>query len=323
MKKKNYKKIAKNVIDLEIKALKKLKNSINNSFNEAVDAIVNCQSKVILCGVGKSGLIAAKISATLSSVGTPSFSLSANDCSHGDLGSISKKDILILISYSGSSEELRNIIKYANRNKIQLIGIVSKRNSILYKTSDIKLLIPEVAEAGLGIVPTSSTINQLSIGDALAVASLNKKKISKKDFKNFHPSGSLGAQLKTVEDLMLTKDKIPFINEGSNMKDALKIITQKKLGTLIVKNKKGNTTGIITDGQIRRVSQKNNFLHSLQIKKVMTKNPIKVNKEILAIKALTIMNEKKITSLCVYGLPNKSKTIGIIHIHNLLDNNIG
>ncbi|NMN67489.1 arabinose-5-phosphate isomerase [Candidatus Pelagibacter ubique] len=323
MKKKNYKKVAKNVIDLEIKALKKLKSSINNSFNEAVDAIVNCQSKVILCGVGKSGLIAAKISATLSSVGTPSFSLSANDCSHGDLGSISKKDILILISYSGSSEELRNIIKYANRNKIQLIGIVSKKNSILYKASDIKLLTPEVAEAGLGIVPTSSTINQLSIGDALAVASLNKKKISKKDFKNFHPSGSLGAQLKTVEDLMLTKDKIPFINEGSNMKDALKIITQKKLGTLIVKNNKGNTTGIITDGQIRRVSQKNNFLHSLQIKKVMTKNPIKVSKEILAIKALAIMNEKKITSLCVYGLPNKSKTIGIVHIHNLLDNNIG
>tara|TARA_B100000767_G_scaffold142502_1_gene134620 strand:+ start:229 stop:1200 length:972 start_codon:yes stop_codon:yes gene_type:complete len=323
MKKKNYKKVAKNVIDLEIKALKKLKRSINNSFDEAVDAIVNCQSKVILCGVGKSGLIAAKISATLSSVGTPSFSLSANDCSHGDLGSISKKDILILISYSGSSEELRNIIKYANRNKIQLIGIVSKKNSILYKASDIKLLTPEVAEAGLGIVPTSSTINQLSIGDALAVASLNKKKISKKDFKNFHPSGSLGAQLKTVEDLMLTKDKIPFINEGSNMKDALKIITQKKLGTLIVKNNKGNTTGIITDGQIRRVSQKNNFLHSLQIKKVMTKNPIKVSKEILAIKALAIMNEKKITSLCVYGLPNKSKTIGIVHIHNLLDNNIG
>ena len=130
MKKKDYKKIAKNVIDLEIKALKKLKNSINNSFNNAVEAISKCQSKVILCGVGKSGLIAAKISATLSSVGTPSFSLSANDCSHGDLGSISKKDVLILLSYSGSTEELKNIIKYANRNKITLIGIMSKK--ILY-----------------------------------------------------------------------------------------------------------------------------------------------------------------------------------------------
>jgi len=175
MKKKDYKKIAKKVIDLEIKALKKLKSSINNSFNEAVDAITKCQSKVILCGVGKSGLIAAKISATLSSVGTPSFSLSANDCSHGDLGSISKKDILILISYSGSTEELKNIIKYANRNKILLIGIMSKKNSILYKASDVKLLIPEVIEAGLGIVPTSSTISQLSIGDASSCGNFKQK----------------------------------------------------------------------------------------------------------------------------------------------------
>ena len=205
MKKKDYKKIAQKVIDLEIKALKKLKSSIDNSFNEAVRVITKCQSKIILCGVGKSGLIAAKIAATLSSVGTPSFSLSANDCSHGDLGSISKKDVLILISYSGSTEELKNIIKYANRNKITLIGIMSKKNSILYKASDIKLLIPEVTEAGLGIVPTSSTINQLSIGDALAVATLDKKKINKQDFKKYHPSGNLGAKLKTVEEIMFIK----------------------------------------------------------------------------------------------------------------------
>ena len=322
MKKKDYKIIAKNVIDLEIKALKKLKSSINNSFSSAVEAIAKCQSKVILCGVGKSGLIASKISSTLSSVGTPSFALSANDCSHGDLGSISKKDILILISYSGSTEELKNIIKFANRNKVTLIGIMSKKNSILYKASDIKLLIPEVTEAGLGIVPTSSTINQLSIGDALAVATLNKKKINKNDFKKFHPSGNLGAKLKTVEDIMLTKEKIPFISENSNMKEALRVITQKKLGTLIVKNKKNKTTGIITDGQIRRVSQKNDNFHMLQIKKIMTKNPIKIDKEVLAAKALSIMNENKITSLCVYNKPYKSKTIGIIHIHSILENNI-
>jgi len=322
MKKKDYKKIAKNVIDLEIKTLKKLKNSINNSFNDAVEAITKCQSKVILCGVGKSGLIAAKISATLSSVGTPSFSLSANDCSHGDLGSISKKDVLILISYSGSTEELKNIIKYANRNKIILIGIMSKKNSILYKASDIKLLIPEVTEAGLGIVPTSSTISQLSIGDALAVATLNKKKINKKDFKNFHPSGNLGAQLKTVEDVMLIKEKIPFINEDASMKDALRIISLKKLGTLIVINNKGKTSGIITDGQIRRVNQKYSNLHNLRVKTVMTKNPIKVNKEILASKALSIMNDNKITSLCVNSISNKNKTIGIVHIHNILQNDM-
>ena len=315
MKKKDYKEIAKNVIDLEIKALKKLKSSINNSFNDAVDAITKCQSKVILCGVGKSGLIGAKISATLSSVGTPSFSISANDCSHGDLGSISKKDVLILISYSGNSEELKNIIKYANRNKVMIIAIVSKKNSLLYRSADIKLYIPEVEEAGLGIVPTSSTINQLSIGDSLAVATINKKRISKKDFKKFHPSGSLGEKLKTVEDLMLTKDKIPFINENSSMKKALKIITQKKLGTLIARNSNGNTTGIITDGTIRRANEKNSNLQTLNVKSVMTKNPINVSKDMLAEKALSIMNQKEITSLCVN---NNKKTIGILHIHSIL-----
>ena len=322
MQKKDVKKIAKDVIDLEIIALKKLKKSINNSFDEAVNVISKCQSKVIICGVGKSGLIGAKIAATLSSVGTPSFSLSANDCSHGDLGSISKKDILILISYSGSTEELKNIIKYANRNKITLIGIMSKKNSLLYKASDIKILTPEVTEAGLGIVPTSSTINQLSIGDALAVATLKKKKISKKDFKKFHPSGNLGAKLKTVEDLMLTKNNIPFINENSNMKKALKIITNKKLGTLIVTNKKGITKGIITDGQIRRMSQKNENLHKLKVREIMTRNPLKVDKETLGVKALSIMNENKITSLCVYDNLKKNKTIGIVHIHNIIENNI-
>ena len=320
MKKKNYKKIAKQVIQLEINALKKLKNSITGSFNEAVDVISKCQSKVILCGVGKSGLIAAKISATFSSVGTPSFSLSANDCSHGDLGSISKKDVLVLISYSGSTEELKNIIKYANRNKITLIGIMSKKNSILYKASDIKLLIPEVTEAGLGIVPTSSTINQLSIGDALAVAILNKKKINQTDFKKYHPSGNLGIKLRTVEELMNVGNKIPFVDENLNMKKALKILTQKKLGTLIVRNKNKITTGIITDGNIRRLNQKTDNLKKFIVKSVMTKNPIYVEKEMLAEKALSIMNDQKITCVCVNK--NKNKTIGILHIHNILDTTI-
>ena len=145
-KKKDFKKVGKSVIELQIQALKKLKESINKSFNEAVEAIVKCQSKVIVCGVGKSFRIASKISSTMTSVGTPSFSLSAGDCSHGDLGCITKKDVLILISYSGESNELKNIIQYANRNRITLIGIVSKKNSILYKASDIKIYIPEVKE---------------------------------------------------------------------------------------------------------------------------------------------------------------------------------
>ena len=322
MKKINYKNIAKNVINLEIKALQKLKNSINKNFDKAVTAIVNCQSKVILCGVGKSGIIANKISATLSSVGTPSFSLSANDCSHGDLGSITKKDILILISYSGNSIELKNIINYANRNKILLIGITSKKNSDLYKNSDIGLLTPEVKEAGLDMVPTSSTINQLSLGDALAVSTLKKKKINNLDFKKFHPSGSLGEKLKTVEDLMLTNNKIPFINDNISMIKALKIMTDKKLGTLIVRNKKKHTTGIITDGQIRRFNSKNINFDLLKVRNVMTKNPIKIEKNTLVTKALSIMNENKITSLCVYDGKKKSNTIGIIHVHNILENKI-
>ena len=171
MNKKKFTQVARNVIDLEIKGLQKLKRNIGSSFDKAVIEIAKCQSKVIVCGVGKSGLIASKIAATLSSVGTPSFNLSASDSSHGDLGSIQKKDVLILISYSGQTNELKNIIQYANRNKILLIGIMSKKESILYKTSDIKLLIPQVSESG-GIVPTSSTTVQLALGDALAIAAM-------------------------------------------------------------------------------------------------------------------------------------------------------
>ena len=189
MKKKKFIKIAKEVINLEINALIKLKNSLDNSFNLAVNQILKCQSKIILCGVGKSGLIANKIAATLSSVGTPAFYLSASDSSHGDLGSISKKDILILISNSGETNELKNVIQFAKRNKILLIGIVSKKDSILYKSSDIKLLIPKAVEAG-SIIPTSSTTSQLALGDALAIATMKQRKFNKRDFKKIHPSGS-------------------------------------------------------------------------------------------------------------------------------------
>ena len=313
--------IAKKVIDLEIQALQKLKKNINNSFNKAVIEIAKCKSKVILCGVGKSGLIAAKISATLSSVGTPSFNLSAGDSSHGDLGSISKKDILILISYSGKTDELKNIIQYANRNRILLIGIMSKKESILYKASDIKLVIPEVKESG-GIVPTSSTTAQLALGDALAISAMQYKKFGRFDFKKIHPAGSLGVQLKTVEDVMIIGKKIPFVSEHLNMKKALDILSNKKLGVLIVQNKQKKTKGIITDGQLRRFNQKNLNLHSKKVKDIMTKNPVGVDKDMLAAKALSLMNSKKITSLCVYNKKDKLKTIGIIHMHNILQSNI-
>ena len=320
--KKKFSNIAKNVIELEIKGLKKLKKFLNTSFNRAVETISNCQSKVIFVGVGKSGLIASKIASTFSSIGTPAFSIPASDCSHGDLGSITKRDILILISNSGNSEELKNVIRYANRNKIKLIGIVSKKNSILYKASDIKLLIPEVQEAGFGIVPTTSTSVQLALGDALAISLMHLKKFSKLDFKKYHPSGSLGNKLKTVEDLMLTKKMIPFINENKTIENGLKIINQKKLGVLIARNGSNQTTGIFTDGDVKRAIQKNINIKKNKIKSFMTKNPISVEKDTLAVKALSIMNDKKITSLCVYNKKNKNKTLGIIHIHNILKSNI-
>lgn len=308
------------VIDLQIKALKKLKNSLNNSFDEAVKILLRCKSKVIVCGVGKSGIIASKISATLSSVGTPSFTISASDCSHGDLGRITSKDTLILISYSGNTFELKNIIKYAKINKIPLIGIVSNKDSELYKFSNIKLLIPEVLEAGHGIVPTSSTTTQLAIGDALAIALMQKKKFGKLDFKKFHPSGTLGKKLKTAGDLMLTGNKIPFVKEDVLMKKALKILNSKKLGFIIAINKKGLTTGIFTDGDLKRLMQKKLKINNLRLKTFMTKKPFMIEKNNLAIDILKQMNKRKITNVCVYQKDNKRKTIGVLHIHNLIQN---
>tara|TARA_B100000989_G_scaffold81306_1_gene57992 strand:+ start:3272 stop:4240 length:969 start_codon:yes stop_codon:yes gene_type:complete len=313
--------IAKDVINLEIKALQNLKKKINNTFNQAVIEIIKCQSKIVLCGVGKSGLIASKIAATLASVGTPSFNISASEASHGDLGMISKKDILVLISNSGETSELKNIIQYAKRNKILLIGIVSRKESLLYKASDIKLQIPKVIEAG-GIVPTASTTAQLALGDALAIATMKYKKFSKIDFKKLHPAGSLGTQLRTVEDIMITGNNIPFVNENSKMKHALKILTNKKLGILIVRNENKKTTGIITDGQIRRFSQKNLDFKSLKVKKIMTRGPVSIDKNELAAKALSLMNAKKITSLVVNNKQKPQITIGVIHVHTILQSNI-
>ena len=310
--------IGKEVIDLQIRALKKLKNSIDKSFDDAVNAIIKCKSKVIICGVGKSGIIASKMSATLSSVGTPSFSISASDCSHGDLGRITSKDILILISYSGNTDELKNIIKYAKMNKIFLIGIVSNKDSFLYKSSKIKIFVPEVKESGYGIVPTSSTTSQLSLGDALSIALMKKKKFGKLDFKKFHPSGNLGNKLKTASDLMMVKNKIPFVNENETMKKALKILNSKKLGFLIVVNNQGLNSGIFTDGDLKRLLQKKRKFENKRIKLFMTKNPYIVEEQTLATEVLSQMNKRKITNVCVYKNYNKRKTVGVLHIHNLV-----
>ena len=316
--KNDIKKIGKEVVELQIKALERLKNSINNSFDETVKKILKCKSKVIVCGVGKSGIIASKISATLSSVGTPSFPISASDCSHGDLGRITKNDILILISNSGNTNELLNVIDYSRKNKILLIGIMSNKNSNLYKSSNIKLLIPEVIESGYGIVPTSSTTIQLSIGDALAIALMNKKKFGKLDFKKFHPSGTLSSKLKTASDVMLVRNRIPFVNKNQNMKKALKVLNEKKLGFIVAVNDKGLTCGIFTDGDLKRLLQKKRNIENFKIGSLITKNPFFVEENMLVSEILIQMNKKKITNTCVYKKGNKRKIIGVIHIHDLL-----
>ena len=317
--------IAKEVIKLEQNSLKKLYLSIGKSFEKLVKTILNCKNgKIIVSGVGKSGIIAKKWAATLSSTGTASFFLDASNASHGDMGQITSNDIVILISLSGQSNELKNIIQYASRNKnIKLIGITSKKESILYKNSDVKFLLPNVKEAGPdNFVPTSSTTVQIALGDAIAISCMRYRKFGKIDFKRFHPSGSLSIKLKTVEDLMHKRDKIPFINDNSNMKVALKRITKNGLGTLIIKNSQNNTIGILTDGDIKRLSNVNTNFQQIKIKNVMKKGPVSVDKNLLAAQALSIMNSKKITSLCVHNKGKKNKTIGFIHIHDILNANI-
>ena len=324
MKNKKVQLIAKNVIQDEIFALKKIKSSIGNSLNQIVKAILNCKNgKIIISGVGKSGIIGKKWAATFSSIGIPSFFLDASNASHGDMGQITSNDIVILISLSGQSEELKNIIQYTSRNKnIILIGVTSKKESILYKNSDIKFLLPSVKEADPGnIVPTSSTTIQLALGDAIGISCMRYNNFGKLDFKKFHPGGSLSVKLKTVSDLMYIGSKIPFVQENTTMKDALKIITQKGLGVLLIK-KKNITTGILTDGDLKRLNRKFENFQKLKIKKVMKKNPVSVDKNTLAAQALSIMNTKKITSLCVHKGNKKNRTVGIIHIHNILKANI-
>ena len=324
MKNKKLQLIAKNVIQDEINALKNINSSIGNSFIQIVKIILNCKNgKIIISGVGKSGIISKKWAATFSSIGIPSFFLDASNASHGDMGQITSNDVVILISLSGQSEELKNIIQYTSRNKtIKLIGITSRKNSVLYKNSDIKFLMPYVKEADQGnIVPTSSTTVQLALGDAIAIACMRYNNFGRLDFKKFHPGGSLSTKLKTVSDLLITGSKIPFVQEKILVKDALKVLTKRGLGVILIKKNK-ITKGILTDGDLKRLNRKFEDFQKLEIKKVMKKNPISVDKDTLAAQALSIMNEKKITSLCIHHGKQKNKTIGIIHIHNILGANI-
>jgi arabinose-5-phosphate isomerase len=324
MNKKNYISLANKAANIQINELKKIKRIFNYNFIQAVDLILNCKGKIIFAGIGKSGLIARKISATFSSVGIPSFFCDPAQALHGDMGQIEKKDLLIIFSYSGNTSELTNMLKYANRYRIKIIGIASKPNSILLKASDVKLLLPKVKESDLtGMVPTTSTTISLLLGDCLATTAMHLKKFSKEKFKVYHPGGNIGNSLLLAKDIMVTGKKMPVINYNKKLNDAVKIMSQKKLGIIvIVKNK--FIKGLLTDGDLRR--EVKNYSNSKNLDKFMTKTPLVVNENMPASKALAIMNEKKITSLLVvadknYKKPNKVLK-GIIHIHFLLQNGI-
>ena len=321
MNKTNYIKTAKKAASIQITELKKINQIFDKSFVRAVDIIANCKGKVIAAGQGKSGLIARKVSATLSSVGISSFYLNPGEANHGDLGQIDKRDVLLIFSYSGNTAEIESILKYANRFNIKIIGVASKKESMLIKASDINILLPKVKESDpTGIVPTTSTSITLLFGDCLAVALMNKMKFSKERFKIFHPGGNIGQTLLLVKDIMVTGKKLPVMSYNKTIYDAIKIIDKKKLG-LVVITKNSYIKGILTDGDARRGIKY--YSKNTKIEKFMTKNPLSINENSPASKALSIMNEKKITSLLVSVREKSKKTKniklrGIIHIHSLL-----
>ncbi len=307
----------KKVINTEITGIKKLHRTINKNFEKAVQALSKVKGRVIVTGVGKSGHIASKISSTLSSTGTPSQYCSPTDMSHGDLGAISRKDALIIISNSGNSNELVNLLNYAKKFSILIIGISSNSESELIKASTISLIIPSSSEAcSIGLAPTTSTTMALIVGDALCVSLMKVKKFKISDYKKYHPGGSLGLKMMQVKDIMHVKSKIPLVSENANMKSVLIEMTKKSFGHVGVKNKKKEIVGIITDGDLRRNINRD-FL-KLNAKTIMTLKPILILEEELLVQAINIMNKNKITCLFVVNKKKKNTPVGIIHIHDCL-----
>ena len=322
MNKKNYIKIAKKTSLTQISELRKINKVFDKNFIKAVEIMSNCKGKIIAAGIGKSGLIARKVSATLSSVGFPSFYLNPGEANHGDLGQIDKRDILLVFSYSGNTVELTNMLKFANRFSIKIIGVASKKDSLLLKTSTVPILLPKVKESDpTGLVPTTSTSLTLLFGDCLCSSLMYKFKFSKERFKVFHPGGSIGQTLLLVKDIMVRGSGMPLINYNSSISKGIKIITQKDLGVgIVVKNKLA--IGVVTDGDIRRGRKK--FSNKNKIQVLMSKKPKYVSESTSAAKALSEMNEYKITNLLVSSDKDyqKNKVLfkpkGILNIHALL-----
>ena len=305
------------VINTEMVGIRKLYNVIDKNFDKAVRALSKVKGRVIVTGVGKSGHIASKISSTMSSTGTPSQYCSPTDMSHGDLGVLSKKDALIIISNSGNSNELVNLLKFAKKYSILIIGISSNAESELTKASNISLIIPNSKEAcSIGLAPTTSTTMSLILGDALCVSLMKMKNFKISDYRKFHPGGSLGNRMLQVKEIMHAKNKMPLVLDNANMKSVLIEMTKKSFGHVGVKDKNNKIVGIITDGDLRRNINKN-FL-DLKAKLIMTPKPKLISDDELVINALNIMNNNKITCLFVINKRKKKSPIGIIHIHDCI-----
>ena len=317
--------IAKKTIQTEIQALKKLSSSFNHfsHFSKAVNLLSKMIGKCLVVGVGKSYLVSLKVSATLSSLGTPSVAFSANDLEHGGLGAIQKNnDVLLVFSVSGESSELNCILRYANRHDISVIGVSCKATSMLLRHSTIKILLPKVAEAGHSLAPTSSSLNFLSWGDALAIACMKRKKWTNKKFVTTHPSGTLATSLIQVKEIMAKGKGIPLISANKNMQSAIKEMTKKKLGLVCCREKNG-IINVLTDGDLRRHS---NNLYKKTISKVCSKNPTWISDSATALSAIEKMNSLKITALLVAHNQDMNKKIkniiGIIHLHHCLSRGI-
>ena len=297
-------------------AIEKLAEIVDNSINKAIDLLHKNKGKIIITALGKSGHIGLKISATLSSTGSPSVFINCSEANHGDLGIIEKKDIIIALSKSGETKEMFPIINFAKINKIKLIGITSNSKSFLAKNSNITCLIPNLIEScPLNLAPTTSTTMMLVLGDTIAVELMKKNNFKKEHFKKYHPGGMLGKRLLAVKNIMHTKINMPLVYEKEHMRIALLKMTSIGFGCVGIINSNNELKGIITDGDLRR-NIKRNFL-SLPVEKIMTKNPLTININLSVLEAINVMNKNKITALFITE-PNSLIPTGIVHIHDCL-----
>jgi len=311
---------AKRIIEIEAEALLALRDKLDEDFIKSVDMILDCKGKVIVTGMGKSGLVSNKISSTLACSGTPAFFLHPAEAIHGDMGMISKQDVVIAISNSGETEEVVRILPLIKRKGIRLIAMTGSPNSTLAKNGDTVLNIGVKEEAcPLGLVPTASTAATMAMGDALAVTVLEKRGFGQDDFAILHPGGALGKKLLLkVEDLMHSGDAVPVVYEDELMKDTLIEMTSKRLGMTAVCNRANELLGIITDGDLRRGLEKNPDFLSAVAKDVMTTSPKRIAKTELAAKALQMMEDFSITALFIPSEKNHKKIEGVVHLHDIL-----